>query len=181
MHARTRLPPWLLIIAGAATAHALTYLAVHGFRHGGDVIGVHGFHPGVAAGLLGMSLVVVALPMPSQGRSLDDRLTLRATLPWQVTLYAAVLMAEWIGASVSATVVIHDPWVWVGIAANVVVAGMLTGLARVIRTAVGSWGSLEWHRPAAPQTQRWQCTSWTVPVSAGPLASGGCRAPPAAC
>lgn len=165
----------LLALAGATTAHALTYLLVHGFRHGTEVIVVHGFRPGLAAGLL--SLSVFALIFRARTPGPDAGTNVLAVLPWQVGAYAALLGVEWLDAGVATTSVLHDPWLWLGTAVNGLVFVVLAGLSRVVESATASWGSSQ--PVPASRVTRWQPVPAVAPASAGVTSNGGCRAPPA--
>lgn len=170
------LPKWLLALAGATTAHALTYLIVHGLRHGGDVVGVHGFRPGLAAGLLALS--VLALIAKGPGPDAGGARSVAAALPWQLGAYLALLTVEWLGAGILGSALLHDPWLWVGTAVNVLVAVLLAGVSHVVSAATAACEGPELG-PAGPSLiQGWQPLAAAVPASAGMIASGGSRAPP---
>lgn len=167
---------WLLALAGATTAHAVTYLLVHGLRHGGNVIGIHGFRPGLAAGLLALS--VLALVARGPGTETSGAEAVARALPWQLGAYLALLMIEWTGAGVVGSSVLHDPWLWVGAAVNVLVAVILAGLSHVVVAATTACERPDRGSGTRSLNQRWQPSAMVTPASAGMIASGGSRAPP---
>lgn len=170
------LPRWLLALAGATTAHAVTYLIVHGLRHGEDVIGIHGFRPGLAAGLLALS--VLALVARGPGTQTGGARTVAAALPWQLGAYLALLMVEWSGTGVVGSTVLHDPWLWVGMAVNGLVAVILAGVSHVVVAATAACEGPDLGHGVRSPIQRWQPLAVVAPASAGMVASGGSRAPP---
>ena len=166
----------VLAVAGATTAHALTYVAVHAVRHGGEVVTVHGYRPGLAAVLLAAT-VVGLLHRVSRPRPGSAALPTGPLLRSQLLVYGLLLVGEWTAASVPIEAVLHDPWVWAGIATNVVVAVVLNGLGRLLDGAA-AWlvrlGPVVGARPV----RRWSWRdTWSAAVAGG-VGQGGPRAPP---
>lgn len=148
----SRIAVALLAPAGVVAGHALAYSAAHGWEHERQaMLSGHGPFPMFAAVALPLALVgLLLVAAPVRGPS---RVRLAPLAAAQVGLVASVEFVERVIGVEPLAQVLHDPTVWVGIAAQLLTATVLLLLVRAVERV----------RPQHP------VLAICVPVSAGRL------------
>lgn len=173
----SRLVTALLAPAGVVAAHALAYSAAHGWEHERQAM-LTGHGPlavlaAVALPLLFVALVVVVVTGPAGARP-----GVRQQATTHLAVFAAVDYAERVAGVASLASLVHDPAVWIGVAAQVATAMLVLLLVRatdqlVAACSVVSEAPMAWHVGAV-----WQPSTTVRARPPSFLASSPRRAPP---
>ena len=131
-----RLLTALLAPAGVIAAHALAYGVAHGWEHERQAM-LTGHGPlailaSVALPLLFVALLVLAVTNPAAGRPRWRQLT-----STQLVLYGAVELLERAVGVLPLAEILHDPAVWLAVAAQLGTAGLVLWVAGCTDRLVG--------------------------------------------